>query len=539
MGMRRSDLPFELQFYFSSDGQEDKFVAMDDFVEDPEDVQSSHVTLRELGNVKVKLFARSRGPLRLYLDGLECCSDPNIQQDEKGYWLPEGKEITLSSYDDDNPWVPGYYAVSVCSREESYHNLLYVCPKGMTTHQLELMRQEIEEMVSGLAMDMVGRNTLNLSAQDYFRFQLLWQNFPQLCSAVTDILERPSQQAARNWQVVPLGCARRIGPQSISWLARHPEHMAHSAPRCILSGKSTVLYDLPENRWLAGFLDQIIAFLGKVAARDRDKSSRAEHMQERLRVLRKRPPLGELEGEGVAWSLTMFKDGRYRLFYELWRQIFKPRAVYFRGKLGWKRTDLLFEYWCYLRTIVALSELGFTLTAEGNLLQGQLEKEDIVVSLAAGAKVNLVRGTQKVVVAYNESLPHTTAEAREKGHFLRMASPHNQPDIRLDFYENGEYTYTTILDAKYRPPERIWDRRAFTGERIWPEAMKQISDYKNSLYNINQPNLRCVREAALICTSFDQADLDYDADFNLALVMEKPGEGGEVLKKYLAEKVIA
>ncbi|HOB21526.1 MAG TPA: hypothetical protein PKI30_01595, partial [Bacillota bacterium] len=98
---------------------------------------------------------------------------------------------------------------------------------------------------------------------------------------------------------------------------------------------------------------------------------------------------------------------------------------------------------------------------------------------------------------------------------------------------------TTILDAKYRPPERIWDRRAFTGERIWPEAMKQISDYKNSLYNINQPNLRCVREAALICTSFDQADLDYDADFNLALVMEKPGEGGEVLKKYLAEKVIA
>ena len=179
----------------------------------------------------------------------------------------------------------------------------------MTTHQLELMRQEIEEMVSGLAMDMVGRNTLNLSAQDYFRFQLLWQNFPQLCSAVTDILERPSQQAARNWQVVPLGCARRIGPQSISWLARHPEHMAHSAPRCILSGKSTVLYDLPENRWLAGFLDQIIAFLGKVAARDRDKSSRAEHMQERLRVLRKRPPMGELEGEGVAWSLTMFKDG--------------------------------------------------------------------------------------------------------------------------------------------------------------------------------------------------------------------------------------
>ena len=82
----------------------------------------------------------------------------------------------------------------------------------MTTHQLELMRQEIEEMVSGLAMDMVGRNTLNLSAQDYFRFQLLWQNFPQLCSAVTDILERPSQQAARNWQVVPPGLRQANRP---------------------------------------------------------------------------------------------------------------------------------------------------------------------------------------------------------------------------------------------------------------------------------------------------------------------------------------
>ena len=52
MGMRRSDLPFELQFYFSSDGQEDKFVAMDDFVEDSGGCQSSHVTLRSLAMLK-------------------------------------------------------------------------------------------------------------------------------------------------------------------------------------------------------------------------------------------------------------------------------------------------------------------------------------------------------------------------------------------------------------------------------------------------------------------------------------------------------
>ena len=91
MGMRRSDLPFELQVYFSSDRQEDKFVAMDDFSRIRRDVQSSHVTLREFGNVKVKLVARSRGPWRLYLDGLECCSDPNIQQDEKRLRLPRWK----------------------------------------------------------------------------------------------------------------------------------------------------------------------------------------------------------------------------------------------------------------------------------------------------------------------------------------------------------------------------------------------------------------------------------------------------------------
>ena len=51
MGMRRSDLPFELQFYFSSDGQEDKFVAMDDFVEDRR-MSVSHVTLRSLAMLK-------------------------------------------------------------------------------------------------------------------------------------------------------------------------------------------------------------------------------------------------------------------------------------------------------------------------------------------------------------------------------------------------------------------------------------------------------------------------------------------------------
>ena len=82
----------------------------------------------EFGNVKVKLVARSRGPWRLYLDGLECCSDPNIQQDEKGYWLPEGKEITLSSYDDDNPY-PGTMQ-SRSAAERKLHNLLTFVPKA-------------------------------------------------------------------------------------------------------------------------------------------------------------------------------------------------------------------------------------------------------------------------------------------------------------------------------------------------------------------------------------------------------------------------
>lgn len=259
-------------------------------------------------------------------------------------------------------------------------------------------------------------------------------------------------------------------------------------------------------------------------------------MEGRLRVLRKRHPLGELSGGSVTWSLAMFKDGRYRLLYELWRQLFKPLTVHFRGEIGWKRTDKLFEYWCFLRTIVALRELGFNLTG-GTLLEGQLAKEGAVVSLVPGTKVKLVKGELTVVVTYDEVLPHSQDEAQQRGHFLMVLSPHDKPDIRLDFYRKGEYKYTTIMDAKYRHPLWIWDRRALRGGIKWPQAMDQIANYKNSLYNINQLDLRCVREAALICPPVAEPELDYASDFHLALVMEAPG-GGKVLREYLEGKVI-
>ncbi len=495
--------------------------------------------MREFSQVEVELVAKEPGTWKLYLAGLERSDDLSIQREGKEVWLPAGRRIKLSGYADDEPWIPGYYDVQVRCGQKRYYNLLYVCPKGMTTGQLDLMRQEIEDLAAGLAMDVVGSNRANMSAADYYRLQLLWQNFPRLCAAVTDIIQRPSQQVTRSWQVVPFPCAKRITKQSISWLGKHPQAMAADGPSFILSGKGTVLYDLPENRWLADALDQIIACLQQIAAAaDKDSRKCAQHMQEQLRALRRRPPLGHLAGQSEGWSLTMFKDGRYRLLYELWRQLFKPGAVHFRGQLGWKRTDLLFEYWCFLRLITALQELGFSLSG-GTLLEGQLAKEGAVVSLKPGTKVELASGEKTVVVTYDETLPHTAAEARGRGQFLMVFSPHDRPDLRLDFYRRGQYSYTAIMDAKYRHPSRIWDRRVLTGERVkWPAAMEQISAYKYSVSAIDQPNVRCVREAALICPPVGQPHLDYDSDSRLALVTAGPG-GGAALKEYLAGKVIA
>ena len=540
MGMRRNDLPFELRFYLyrNVEASRDCFLTiMDDFVEEPSEVDSSYVQMREFAQVEVELVAKEPGPWRLYLAGLERSDSRYVESDGKESWLPHGARITLSSPTEE-PWIPGYYDVQVRCGDRIYYNLLYVCPKGMTTHQLDLMRQEIEDLAAGLAMDVAGGRAGGLSPEAHYRYRLLWDNFPQLCAAVTDILERPSQQVTRNWQVVPSSCARRIDRQSITWLSKHPQTFAGGKPQRILWGKGTVLYDLPENVWLAGVLDQIITLLGEIAlAGEGEQAKRALHMQERLRILRQRPPLAELIGGSVSWSLAMFKDGRYRLLYELWRQLFKPLSVYFRGELGWKRTDKLFEYWCFLRTIVALEELGFSPTG-GTLLAGQLEKEGVVVSLSAGTKVELSRGERSVVVTYDEVLPHTLEEVRARDHFLMVISPHDKPDIRLDFYENGAYQYTSIMDAKYRHPLWIWDRRVFAGGIKWPQAMNQISNYKNSVYNINQSDLRCVREAALICPPVEEPQVDYASDYHLALVMEAPGDG-KVLREYLESKVIA
>ena len=171
MGMRRNDLPFELRFYLYrnlEDSQECFVTIMDDFVEDPKEVDSSFVQMREFAQVEVELVAKTPGPWRLYIAGLERSDSHYIQSDGRGSWLCAGARISLSSPTEE-PWIPGNYDVQVRCGDKTYYNLLYVCPKGMTTHQLDLMRQELEDLATGLALDVVGGGSSNLSSGDHYR----------------------------------------------------------------------------------------------------------------------------------------------------------------------------------------------------------------------------------------------------------------------------------------------------------------------------------------------------------------------------------
>ena len=51
------------------------------------------------------------------------------------------------------------------------------------------------------------------------------------------------------------------------------------------------------------------------------------------------------------------------------------------------------------------------------------------------------------------------------------------PDLRLDFFKEGEYINSIIIDSKYRPLTYIWD------STVRNDVMNQLTAYRDNFYS--------------------------------------------------------
>lgn len=114
----------------------------------------------------------------------------------------------------------------------------------------------------------------------------------------------------------------------------------------------------------------------------------------------------------------------------------------------WKRTDKLYELWCFLQFIKALEEKGWELATGPAVVQEDGKYR--LSSLEEGTEITLSRNDEKIRLIYDGTVPQHASDTDRETDPLYTNNVHRRPDLRMDYYRNGAYNGSLVADFKYR-----------------------------------------------------------------------------------------
>lgn len=523
----------------------------------------------------------------LYIDGLDGYDSLKLHLDEEGIpcLRPGAQHFALySDSNEDYPLIPAEYMIFVKRKGEAEDVLeatLRVKPNNLTEDQLDAMRKELNEMVQGLAYD----QTRTSRGSKLYRqrgllppivlaeFLILNSMVKELGITLEDLARRPDQYLERQHREVRANVNCKQDAKSYRWLLSVQGLRANvnaktlAQPEVLLGVIDHFTFNTLENRMVLGFLHYVSSQMEAVLRAIRITISEEQKGIEtrapfacvqkstshEVRALQAK--IASLEGmelemqkgifqvrmfidnpvfKGLAplnnsnhFTLKIQRDWRYKKVFAWWKLL---RAQDYQTplchdfKVQWKRTDVLYEYWCYMKTIIALEQVGY------NPVSGWIYDDPHKVSLEfvfpvlqEDTLVEMVKGTVRLSVLYNEKMARAKRGALRSNRILYMEGTNYKPDIRIDVFDADTYQGSIIVDAKYRKRLNIWNNDKVEEENR-PKNMNTLQNYSNSL--------KCVSDCAGISRAIrvialhpsHGPEVEDIEDTNVTLIQLRPKE---------------
>lgn len=542
------------------------------------------------------ITGKNKDDVYLYIDGLDGYDSSNLHLDGEGVpcLAPGTHQFPLySDVNEDYPLIPGDYLIFVKGKREVSTLLeatLRVKPNNITEDELNAMRNELNKVVQGLAYDQTRAGQgLKLDGKKGLlppivlaEYVLLTHIVKELGITFEDLTRRPDQYIKRQYQEVKTNLNCKQDAKSYRWLLSVPGQRANATvdslgqPNVVLGMTDQLSFDTPENRMVLSFCRCLLSQLefvlkairGTITEEKRAIETRApyiilqkstnnevrtlkakiaslesmeQEMQKGIFLVRKymeHPVFYRLKplSSSNHFSIKIQRDWRYKKVVTWWKQlqeqdfrIPKCREI----KVQWKRTDVLYEYWCYIKTIIALEEIGYS-PVSGWIYDGayQPSQEFLYPVLQEGTLVEMVQDSTRLLVLFNEKMPRARRSALVNNRILYMEGTNYKPDIRIDIIKSEGYSGSIIVDAKYRKRLYIWNHDRVEEENR-PKNMNTLQNYANSLKYIGDPSgvSKALRVIALH-PNHGPAIEDIE-DTNVSLIQLKPNERLEHYAGYL------
>lgn len=509
-----SDLPFEFVLQRVFTGCSNKNVNVIGTFFDSEEEAWEHsqelYCVEENEEVEV-LFNALDKEARLYLEALDIIP-PNEGEtflDEEGrlYRKPSNCSFFLYKHNDgyDALCIDTFLIVAYCNGR-TFFSTLRVGPKPFSEKEWGMMKDDLENEITGLAQDLVRRKLGlgksyqgKLPSKILHDFIVMQKYSKKILPALIDIVGSPRYQIVTRYKKT-LGTKNyHLDEKSVRrYITRAGSESFYQVPEKIID------YDIQDNRILKMILQNYESRLNEfieIIKNDLDyeliENGSRQYRTEWLRSIKKFESdakrlkkltvlIKTAEWYSVVKDVSspyiphsFFMDNRYNVLYQMYNEMredsfkidFDPEYSY-----TWKKSSYLYEMWCFIK-ICRLLEKSFDCVS-GDFLDIYVNKM-FFPFLHSGTEICFSNDNIRLDVIYNILLPYSGSNTNLESP-LYMArtqdNRHNRPDILINVYDKHSNWYigSIVFECKYRKIN------SFLGKGDWSSIQQFQAYYNNS-----------------------------------------------------------
>ena len=530
------------------------------------------VAIKEFDTVYLR-FEDPDETARLYLEGLELIPEQLVQLDENNIpYLPPGRD-KCPFYLNNSDYYPvrvGTYQIRVISGGCEAFARLDVLPKHLSENEWELLKNDLENELRGLAQDLIRKNIgmgdRHLSAtpvKKLYRFFVITKYAEAMIGALIDLKDRPNYRIEKKYSQVQRSRIKAIDKVTIKdYLVKGMVNEKYRVPH------REITYDLPENQWLKRIiecyenelrdfqsllesskkdLDEEISLLQqygeyKNSGEYKAKQALLAHYQSyNLMAERILKISGIVKKQAWYQEISPVKDGRvphqlvmdsrYAIMYRLYQELnsnefkikFDPEYAY-----AWKLTNKLYEMWCFIKLAKMLTAPTLNFESQGWLFDHG-ETSLIIPILKSDTCIEFSNGRSQLKLYYDKNIPGSSAATDMENNPIYTVNSHNKPDARLDIYVDGHFMNSIIFEFKYRTINSFWNKSFATSShnQIISYRHNTVSNYTKGLPTEVAREMRAVSEVWVLHPTGkteQSSQLIEKSDEGIKLVRLKPNE---------------
>lgn len=475
---------------------------------------------------------------RLYLEALDSIPIKyGIRIDEEGEiytGISEDKIPLYKNTGDFDALRVDECIILVRCNGKKYYGILSIEPKQLNSEEWRIMKDDLEEEINGLAMDIVRKN-IGIGEKDIpdippdhiIKFLVMKKYERRVIQALIDIQEKPKFKILKQYKLKNQSDFVNLDSYSIKQYLRRADNEHYFTPKKVIS------YDISENRVLKYILSYYKKELRKILlvinkSLENLKVIEEENRQYRyiynetlqqykkaVKRLEKVTNIIEQENwfreinentdRNISHALAM--DVRYGTIYKMYREL---KASKIRVSIdpmysySWKKSSTLYEMWCYIKICRVLQKKYEML---GDLVTQSIESEVIVPFLKKETKTVFLSNDIKLEVLYNPILKKDRKKAEEAKMPYYMLGDHIKPDIVINIFcvqRNNMYIGSIVLECKYRKLSSFWYGDTMSSRRQIEEYYEDSKSY--CYYNMqDRHDVRPVRRVFVLTP--DDVDL--------------------------------